>query len=195
MPILSGFSTNRNKLRICVAFEYRGPKHPNSFHSSILLVPKSTGSSSSTTWKFHGTNALRPPDITGQTQIQDIIVNDNIPWRYESKETEVRTIRLQALMLLGKLSANIGISELDAILRDHVAVVQDDPSWNCNAWTTSAIEAFHEQGIIDIPISAQMIMGNGKKFAICTKLDYTVPVPTCDIYGQNIDSLVTTGLE
>ncbi|KAJ3789082.1 hypothetical protein GGU10DRAFT_431910 [Lentinula aff. detonsa] len=176
---------NRNKLRICVAFYYRGVQHIHDdlFHTAILLLPKSQDESH--TSRFHVTNSLKPGIV---------LVNDRVPWRYESLSLDyVRTNRLNAFLFLGKLSPEIGVEDFNAILF-HLPMVQDDPGWNCNSWTVSAIRLLQEKGIINAPLSANQILFNGLQFASTSLLDHNLPVATCDVHGQSIDSLAKAPL-
>ncbi|KAJ3778779.1 hypothetical protein FB446DRAFT_821411 [Lentinula raphanica] len=189
MSFLPGLSlgSNRNKLRICVALYWRNSQFRNddscdSYHSAILLVPKSIPMVTGTTWRFHAINDLRSTIYGGQ----------EIFWSYEPSHTALRTSRLLALVFLGKLSPDVSPGDLDAIFHNYVPVIQNDPTYTCNTWTRSAIQVMKNQGIIDAPIPPEMIMANGERFADNFELVHSLPVPTCDIYGQSIDSLVKT---
>ncbi|KAJ3710476.1 hypothetical protein C8R42DRAFT_379013 [Lentinula raphanica] len=192
MSLLPGLRSNRNKPRICVALYFRGEhhRHPDSttdsYHSAILLVPKSL-KTAVTAWRFHATNSIRTHLEPGG---QSIFITDMV-WRYEPSQTTMRTTRLLALVFLGKLPSEVSPHDLNVIFRDNVPVVQNDPTWTCNSWTRSAIEVMKNHGIINAPIQPEMIMANGEYFADNFELDRNLPVPTCDIYGQSIDSLLS----
>ena len=114
----------RNKNRIYIAFFAR-PGHDN-FHTAILVTPKNPKPNENTSWQLH---VINRPDTSRANQEE---------WVYNPQQTDGRTSRLMALILLGKTEANG--QELSEML-GAVEVVQDVSNWNCTSWTLSTVQA------------------------------------------------------
>ncbi|KAF9517436.1 hypothetical protein BS47DRAFT_1380531 [Hydnum rufescens UP504] len=172
----------RNKHRIYLAFYIRhtSEANPDPFHDGIIITPKGD-SKFKDTMRFHATNH-KTVMVGGVAAI---------PWQFEAITIEKRTFKLKALLLLGKLSPQVPVSRIEEILSE-VPIVQGDPGWKCHAWTIQAIDKLVEYKIIPgLPISASTIVQNGTAFASSVDLLYEEAVPTCNFYGQAIESEVT----
>lgn len=112
----------RNKNRI---YFYSRSGHDN-FHTTILVSPKKPKSHDNTTWRLH---VINQPNPSRPTQVE---------WVYEPRLVQGRTLRLRALILLGKTETKG--QELSETL-GAVEVVQDDENLDCTSWTLSAVQA------------------------------------------------------
>jgi len=169
-----------NKKRLYIAFYPRNAKatSPGRFHVALLLMSKSPASDNQETMRYHVTNL-----VTGDSVVE---------WRFSKEQTVVRWFRLQSLLLLGKIASKVAVDELDHILHQ-IPLVQDDPSWNCTIWITSAIKLLFERNILRMQTSLtpESILENGVQFSLQKPYDPERPVPTCDVTGKEMTSEIT----
>lgn len=116
---------DRNKQRLYIAYYPRGgPTKSTPFHAALFLTPKSPEPTSNIgSFRYHVLNVPEP--------------SSKIVWKYTPSRLQHRTMRLHALLLLGKVA--VSGERLGEMLRE-VVVVQDDPDWQCTNWVCSAIQ-------------------------------------------------------
>ncbi|KAF9030413.1 hypothetical protein BDP27DRAFT_1349121 [Rhodocollybia butyracea] len=169
---------NTNKKRIYVAFytRLRSSGDTDLFHDGIVLLPKPGQTDQA--WRFHAINN-RPVVVDGK---------QTLVWQFEPLQIRNRTVQLKALLYLGKLSNNISVETLTAILGE-IPVVQGNPDWKCHTWTTAAIRKLQDYGILEIQgVAAEQILEAGTSFATLAEVDFQKPVPTCNCQGEEIES-------
>ncbi|KAG5637885.1 hypothetical protein H0H81_002848 [Sphagnurus paluster] len=150
-------SNEKNKNRLWIYLHHRngGP----GYHWSLVLTSKSIDHTTDhadtlidNIYRFHATNSL-------QTEGNDIFISPGmaLPWRFEEEATNItRLTNVVGRVLVAKLPASTSalLAEQATYIRDvirpggsgGVAVVQNDPSWNCVSWAQDAMRALRVAG-------------------------------------------------
>ncbi|KMP01168.1 hypothetical protein DIZ76_011384 [Coccidioides immitis] len=122
---------NKDRLYVAVYFH----KHPGVYHWAFVVSPKDETDARGKTTRYHVTNKILSCD--GEPKAT---------WQYEkSLLLEADMAKLLALVLVGKVEKSG--QELEDSLQK-VPVVQDDPSWRCRTWTTSAMAQLAQDNIL-----------------------------------------------
>ncbi|KAF8531660.1 hypothetical protein JB92DRAFT_2849481 [Gautieria morchelliformis] len=114
-----------------------------------------------------------------------------VQWQFRGDvKQRARSLKLVALVLLGKLSPSVTHEDLRKHLQS-VEIVQGDPTWSCTNWCTTAIQVLTDAGIISPGVGSAEIIATGKAFAAQHSLNLEAPIPTCRPDGVKIASEVT----
>jgi len=178
----------QKKQRLYLAFYTRHDRHDevksagpvsydSRFHSALLLTPKKPKSEASAS-RYQV--ALSKNADTGRLE-----------WTFSAEsKISARMPDLLALVLLGKVPAEIGEPAMRDLLRG-VAVSQSDPPvyWHSRVWICDAMDLLVEKGIIPkLPASPEGAWYRGGELARRFRLTSRKPVPTCNTRGIIIES-------
>ena len=114
------------------------PMHPGKYHVGLILSPKNPKNDEKSAMLYH---AINP--IDRETLVET--------WRFEPRETEVRTARLAGCMLLGKVPPTFTMEAITELLRK-VRVPSPEEAeatnWRCRHWTLDAlvVSTLHDFG-------------------------------------------------
>lgn len=122
-----------NKDRLYVALHARST--PNTYHWAFLVCPKNESDpSAQKPWRYHAKNSVQR-DTEGKA-----------PWVFEQQElVELQSHMLLVRLLIAKLQRSR--RELERSL-ERVPILQNDPTWNCQAWIRNAFGQLDKDGIL-----------------------------------------------
>ncbi|KAF5371023.1 hypothetical protein D9615_010037 [Tricholomella constricta] len=162
-----------NKDRLYMALYIRNAREGDvRYHTALLRIPKGTGLGdiSPSAYCYHAVN--------------DIVDGKEV-WVYKALPTRPLSVKLRALLFLGKME--ISASDLEQTLKQ-VPVVQDNPNWRCHDWIWAAMKLLAEKGIIDpLPRQPQDLWHAAITFADENSIVDGL-VPTCATDGERIKS-------
>ncbi|KAG8933904.1 hypothetical protein FRC03_005396 [Tulasnella sp. 419] len=174
------FEKRQNKDRLYIAYLFRSARPDQiKFHTALQLIPKHADARSTSetgSWVYHAVDPIRPDGSTA--------------WEYKPKQTQVREIRLWSLLLLGKVKPGFTGDYIMEKLKE-VEIEQNDRNWKCHNWAFAAIQLLVDEGIIP-PLttleSAEAVWRRGFEFGEKCIADPDKSVPTCDVFGMQINS-------
>lgn len=105
--------------------------------------------------RFHWILFIQSPNSTSGTKFHATGYGDD--WKYERISYDLQfDVGVSAGAIIGKLSINRTLDQLDALLKEIPMKVpnvdvQREPRWTCRVWIREALRHMHHAGFIDCP--------------------------------------------